>query len=148
VSPGTVVNGMAVVEGTAATADLPLLGGASCDPLVRSPGRRTRTCGPILHVERLFVGYGIYAPKRQIDRAWTRLRWNMWIDGKQVGLDQFGWTDRWLYDYPPVGFENVVLREWAVTLLHPAGRHSIRYRIRWSDRAVTDTTWRFRVAAK
>lgn len=145
IDPGTRVNGMVVVQGIAQESDAALFG-LFCNPDVLSHGRRTRTCSTrIPHVSRLFVGHGIFAPKRTIDSWWKRVTWDLWIDGQRVRLGRFGTTDRWLLKYPAAGYEDVVLREWAIVLLQPAGRHSIRYRTRWPS-GVTDTTWRFTVS--
>lgn len=144
VDPGTRVNGMLVVQGLAQDAETALFANLWCDPIVLSRGRRIRTCARIRHVSRLFVGHGIFAPRRTIDRAWKRLTWDMWIDGEHVSLSRFGHTDRWLLNFPPAGGRDVVLREWAILLLRPEGRHSIRYRTRDPSGALdTDTTWKF-----
>ena len=66
IDPGTRVNGMLVVQGDKREADGWLFD-TICDPIVRSPGRRTRTCGQLPPLRRLFVGYGIFAPEKQID---------------------------------------------------------------------------------
>jgi hypothetical protein len=146
IDPGTRVNGMLVYQDIAQRAQASLFGGGYCDPVVLSPGRRIRTCGTTIppHVSRLFVGHGIFAPKRAIDRIWNRLTWAMWIDGQRVDLDEFGFTDRWLYDFAPADYKPVVLREWAIMLVGAQGPHSIRYRTRWPS-GVTDTTWKFTV---
>ena len=115
-----------------------------CDPVVLSPGRRVRSCFPIRRVRRLFVGHGTWALKKRIDTAWNQQSWQMWIDGRRVDLSRFGHSDRWLYNYPPAQGRDVVLREWAVILISPRGRHSIRYRMRLPA-GVFDTTWKFHV---
>ena len=43
IDPGTPVNGMVVVQGVAREADAALFG-HYCDPVVLTPGRRTRVC--------------------------------------------------------------------------------------------------------
>jgi hypothetical protein len=145
IDPGTRVNGMLVYQDIGQQAQKSLFGGGYCDPIVLSPGRRTRTCGTTVpHVSRLFVGHGIFAPERAIDRIWNRLTWAMWIDGQRVDLAKFGFTDRWLYNFAPADYKDVVLREWAIMLVGAQGRHSIRYRTRWPS-GVTDTTWKFTV---
>ena len=143
IDPGTRVNGMRVFQGTAREADASLFG-FYCAPVILSPGRRTRTCALIHHVSRLFVGHGIFAPQRKLNRTWNRLTWAMWIDGQRVDLAEFGYADRWLFDFPPAGHKDVLLREWSIVLWHPQGRHSIRYRTRWPS-GVQDTTWKFTV---
>jgi hypothetical protein len=144
IDPGTVVNGMLVVHGVSRKADGDLFT-QFCDPVVLRPGRRTRTCAPIPHVSRLFVGHGVFAPERMIDGVWSRLTWDMWVDGQRVDLVEFGTTDRWLRNFAPADGRTVVLREWSITLVRPSGRHSIRYRTRWPS-GVFDTTWTFVVA--
>ena len=95
IDPGTRANGMLVVQGDKREADGWLFD-TICDPIVRSPGRRTRTCGQLPPLRRLFVGYGIYAPEKQIESAWRSLSWKLWIDGEQVSLGRFGHGDRWI----------------------------------------------------
>ena len=143
IEPGTRVNGMLVVQGIAQEANVKLFD--FCDPVVLTAGRRTRSCGLLPPARRLFAGHGIFAPKKRIEAAWDELTWDMWIDGKHVTLSGFGHSDRWLFNYPPADGNNVVLREWAIILLGAAGRHSIRYRTRWPQQGVFDTTWKFRV---
>jgi hypothetical protein len=140
IDPGTPVNGMIVVQGVKREADGWLFD-TVCDPFVRSPGRRTRTCGQLPPLRRLFVGHGLFAPRKQIDSFWRSVSWKLWIDGEQVGLSRFGHGDRWIQ----VDGRNVVLREWSIILVGAKGRHSIRYRTR-GPQGVGDTTWRFSVA--
>ena len=140
IEPGTRVNGMFVVQGDKQDADGWLFD-TICDPFVRSPGRRTRTCGHLPPLRRLFVGHGTYAPQKRIDSEWRSTSWNLWIDGEQVSLSRFGHADRWIQ----VDGRNVVLREWSIILGGARGRHSIRYRTRGPE-GVADTTWVFWVA--
>jgi hypothetical protein len=140
IEPGTRVNGMLVVQGVKQEAD-GWLYDTICDPFVRSPGRRTRTCGQLPPLRRLFVGHGLYAPKKQIDSFWRSVSWKLWIDGEQVSLSRFGHGDRWIQ----VDGRMRVLREWAIILVGAKGRHSIRYRTR-GPQGVSDTTWVFWVA--
>jgi hypothetical protein len=144
VEPATRVNGMLVVQGIAREADVSLFG-SICDPVVVRPGRRTRSCGQVPPLRRIFVGYGIFAPEEQIESAWKKLSWRLWIDGRSVSLSRFGHSDRQLLGFAPAGYRDVVLREWAVILVGAQGRHSIRYRTRLPQ-GVIDTTWRFSVA--
>jgi len=132
---------MVVVQGLFRDADTSIYE-RFCDPVVLSPGRRVRTCATVPSVRRLFVGHGTFAPKKTIDVAWNKESWAMWIDGRRVSLSRFGHSDRWLYDYPPAGGRDVVLREWSIVLTGAEGRHSIRYRTRLPQ-GVFDTTWRF-----
>jgi hypothetical protein len=69
----------------------------------------------------------------------------MWVDGRRVSLERFGFSDRTLVAFAPAGGRDVTLREWSIVLVGARGRHSIRYRTRWPD-AVSDVTWRFSVA--
>jgi hypothetical protein len=140
IEPGTRVNGMLVVQGDKRDADGWLFD-TICDPIVLRPGRRTRTCGQLPPLRRLFVGHGLFAPAKQIDSFWRSVSWKLWIDGQQVGLGRFGHADRRIQ----VGGRDVVLREWAIILMGAEGRHSIRYRTR-GPQGVGDTTWRFSVA--
>jgi hypothetical protein len=135
--PGTRVNGMLVVQGVKQDADGWLFD-TICDPFVRSPGRRTRTCGQLPPLRRVFVGHGIYESQKLIDSEWTRVSWKLWIDGEPVSLRRFGHSDRWIQ----VDGRNVVLREWSIILVGAKGRHSIRYQTRRARR-VADTTWVF-----
>ena len=144
IEPGTRVNGMLVVQGVAREANGSLFE-TICDPVVVRPGRRTRTCGQLPPLRRIFIGAGIFAPEQAIESAWTKLSWRLWIDGRSVGLSRFGHSDRWLLGFAPAGYRDVVLREWAVILVGAQGRHSIRYRSRLPQ-GVIDTTWRFSVA--
>jgi hypothetical protein len=146
IDPGAKVNGMSVVQGLAREAKLGLFTDGYCDPVVLSAGRRTRSCRSVPRTRRMFVGYGVFAPKRRIDAAWNKVAWAMWIDGQQVSLARFGHSDRWLYDYPPADGRDVVLREWSIILVGAKGRHSIRFRTRLPQ-GVFDTTWRFAVEA-
>ena len=139
IEPGTRVNGMLVVQGDKRDADGWLFD-TICDPM-GAPGRRTRTCGQLPPLRRIFVGYGIFAPAKQIDGFWRSVSWKLWIDGQQVSLGRFGHADRPIQ----VGGRDVVLREWSIILMGAKGRHSIRYRTR-GPQGVGDTTWRFSVA--
>jgi hypothetical protein len=100
IDPGAAVNGMQVVQGISQEADLDLFT-PFCDPVVLSTGRRTRSCGRIPSARHIFVGHGIFAPKRRIDAIWKAVRWDMWVDGRHVSLQRFGHTDRWLHSFPP-----------------------------------------------
>lgn len=144
VDPGTSVNGMIVVQGVARDAQVGLFADGYCNPVVLNPGRRTRSCHGLPAVRRVFVGHGIFAPRKRIDELWRARTWGMWIDGERVTLNRFGHSDRWLLNYPPAGGRNVVLREWAIVLTGAEGRHRIRYRTSLPQ-GITDTTWRFTV---
>ena len=140
VDPGTRVNGMLVIQGDKREADGWLFD-TICDPIVRSPGRRTRTCGQLPPLRRLFVGHGIFASEKQLDNAWRSVTWKLWIDSKPVSLSRFGHSDRWIQE----SGRRVLLREWSIILVGASGRHSIRYQMRWPQ-GVADTTWRFSLA--
>lgn len=144
IEPSTRVNGMLVVRGPAKHSEARLFSDW-CDPVVLTPGRRTRSCGRIPRTARLYVGYGLFESEAKLERTWKASTWDMWIDGQPVDLLAFGTSDRWLLKFGPAGNKDVVLREWNVTLLDATpGRHTIRYRTR--DRAwVIDTTWTFTV---
>ena len=144
IGPSTRVNGMLVVQGTAQRSEARLFSDW-CDPVVLTPGRRTRSCGRIPRTVRLYVGYGLFAPEAKIERTWQEAHWQMWIDGKRVNLQAFGTSDRTLAKYPPAGNKDVTLREWNVTLVRAtAGRHTIRYR-NYEAGGTIDTTWTFTV---
>lgn len=135
---------MLVVQGTAHDADAELFPAGICDPIVRSPGRRTRACGTAPPAKRLFIGYGIFGPStKSVDAAWNKQSWSMWIDGQRVNLSRFGTSDRWT----TANGRRVLLREWAIVLVGASGRHSLRYRNRLPQ-GVYDTTWKFTVAAR
>jgi hypothetical protein len=144
IDPGTRVHDMLVVQGTAREADAELFPAGICDPVVLTPGRRTRACGTAPPARRLFVGYGIFGPSRKIvDVAWKKQSWAMWIDGQRVSLSGFGTSDRWT----AANGRPVLVREWAIVLVGATGRHSIRYRNRLPQ-GVYDTTWKFTVASR
>ena len=144
IEPSTRVNGMLVVQGSARRTQARLFSDW-CDPVVLTPARRTRSCGRIPRVPRLFVGYGLFDSQAKIERTWKSSKWEMWIDGQRVNLQAFGTADRLLLKYGPAGNKDVVLREWNVTLVDATpGRHTLRYRTR-EPVGVTDTTWVFTV---
>lgn len=146
IDPGTPVNGMLVVQGLEAEADVSLFG-TYCDPIVRKPGRETRTCALLPPSKRIFIGYGIWGVSRKVvDQAWHKRSWGLWIDGQPVNLSRFGTSDRWLWRFPAANGRNVLLRLWSIILVGPKGRHSIRYRSRLEDRGKFSlTTWKFTV---
>jgi hypothetical protein len=149
IDPGTRVNGMLVVQGIARDADAELFG-VVCDPVVVRPGRRTRLCGTLPPVRRLFVGHGIWAVSEELlESVWRRYarRTVMWIDGQRISLGRFGHSDRWLRGFAPADGRNALLREWSIVLVGASGRHSIRYRGRLPQ-GVIDTTWWFTVARR
>ena len=130
---------MLVVQGDKREAD----GGSSTRSAIRSceVPAAVENLGQLPPLRRLFVGYGIFAPEKQIDSAWRSLSWKLWIDGEQVGLSRFGHADRSIQ----ADGRNVVLRGWSIILVGAKGRHSIRYRTR-GPQGVADTTWRFSLA--
>lgn len=144
IEPSTRVNGMLVVQGPAHRSQTRLFSDW-CDPVVLTPGRRTRSCGRIPRTSRLYIGYGLFESEAKIERTWKASKWDMWIDGQSVDLEAFGTADRWLLKFGPAGNNDVVLREWNVTLIRATpGRHTVRYRTR-EPVGVTDTTWTFTV---
>jgi hypothetical protein len=144
IEPWTRVNGMLVVQGPARLTQARLFSDW-CDPVVLTPGRRTRNCGRVPRAPRLFVGYGLFDSQAKIERTWKASKWEMWIDGQRVDLQAFGTADRSLLKYGPAGNKDVVLREWNVTLVDATpGRHTLRYRTR-EPVGVTDTTWTFTI---
>ena len=146
IEPRDRVNGMLVVQGTSYRADGALFG-SRCAPNILKAGRYTRTCSEVPRGTRLFVGYGMWAPKATIERVWNPSEWSMWIDGQRVSLAEFGTTDRTLSRYPPAGGKDVTLREWRVILVRPTpGRHTIRYRFGSSAQKPIDATWTFSVS--
>ena len=147
IDPGTRVNGMLVVQGLARNADAELFG-VICDPDVLGPGTRSRSCGTLPPVRRIFVGHGIWVVNEgRLEPLWAAYarRTEMWIDGRRVSLARFGHSDRLLPGYAPARGRDAFLREWSIVLVGASGRHSIRYRTQ-SRSGVTDTTWRFTVA--
>jgi hypothetical protein len=147
IDPGQRVHGMRVVQGLARDADAELFG-VICDPDVLGPGRRTRSCGALPPVRRIFVGHGIWVvSKERLESQWRAYarRTEMWIDGQRVNLARFGHSDRVLPGYPEAGGRDAFLREWSIVLVGAQGRHSIRYRTR-SRSGLSDTTWWFTVA--
>lgn len=142
--PGNRVGRMTLVRGTVATADQKLFD--ICDPVILKGGRYHRRCGVVPRVERLFIGYGLFAAPREIKEAWADAKWAGWFDGRRIALRAFGTSDRMLHGFPPAGGKDVILREWRVMLLSASsGRHTLRYRS--DDPAGSiDATWTFVVA--
>ena len=144
-APGGRIGRMVLVRGTAATADQKLFD--ICDPIA-GPGMSHRRCGLVPRVRKLFVGYGWFAPPRQINAQWARLRWSAWLDGHRIQLAKFGTSDRTLFAFPPAGGKDVTLREWRVMLIGATpGKHTLRYRTQ-VPKGAGDTTWAFTVAAR
>jgi len=136
---------MVLVRGTAATADQKLFD--ICDP-IGSSGTTHRSCGRVPRVQKLFIGYGSFAPPRRINPEWAQTRWSAWLDGRRIRLANFGTSDRTLFAFPPAGGKNVTLREWRVMLLGATpGRHTLRYRSQ-DAKGTGDTTWSFSVATR
>jgi hypothetical protein len=144
IEPRTRVNGMLVVQGSSRRSETSLFG-VYCDPIVLTPGRRSRECGRVPAFSRIYVGYGLFAPKAIFERTWKGTTWAMWLDGQRVDLRAFGTSDRVLPKFAPAGNKDVVLREWSIVLVDPTpGRHKIRYRTADKD-GVQDTTWTFTI---
>ena len=143
--PGSKIGAMRLLRGTTSQADLKLFD--SCNPVILRSGRRRRSCH-VPHVQRLFIGYGIFEPTRRgLARDWRRTRWDLWVDGHRVDLPAFGTDDRTLYAFPPAAGKDVILREWDVILLNATpGKHELRYRSGSGSAATTDATWAFVVA--
>jgi hypothetical protein len=135
---------MLVVQSSSRRSETSLFGGY-CDPVVLTAGRRSRDCGTLPRWSRLYVGYGLFAPRGSIERVWKGTTWKLWLDGQPVDLTAFGTSDRILPKYPPADGKDVVLREWSIVLVSPTpGTHRIRYRTADKD-GVMDTTWIFKV---
>jgi len=99
-------------------------------------------------VKRLFVGYGVFALPREINKVWAPSTWTAWLDGRRIRLAAFGSSDRRLSRFPPAGGKDATLREWRVMLLGATpGRHAIRYRFRDSAGWI-DATWKFTVSSQ
>jgi hypothetical protein len=143
--PGDRLGRMVFVRGTVATADRKLLD--TCDPVILETGRYERRCGVVPRAGRLFIGYGLFAAPREMERVWAGTKWRAWFDGHQVALRAFGSSDRTLYAFPAAGGKDVTLREWRVMLVGATpGQHAIRYRSHAASGTV-DVTWKFTVAA-
>jgi len=136
---------MRFVKGTEATADHKLFD--TCDPVILKRGRYARRCGSVPAVKRLFIGYGMFALPRAINKVWRPSTWEAWFDARRIELPAFGWSDRALVRFPPAGGKDVSLREWRVMLVGATpGRHTIRYHFRDSAGRI-EATWTFRITA-
>jgi hypothetical protein len=142
--PGDRLGRMTLVRGTVATADQKLFD--ICNP-IGSGGTSHRSCGLVPRVRKLFIGYGLFAPPRQINTEWARTRWSAWLDGHRIRLAEFGRSDRTLFAFPPAGGKDVTLREWRVMLVGATpSRHTLRYRSQDPSGTGDNTTWTFTVA--
>ena len=134
---------MQLVRGTVATADLKLFD--ICDPVILRTGRYQRRCAPVPGEQRIFIGHGLFAAPRAINRVWGQSAFTAWFDGRRIQLQSFGTSDRPLYSFPPAGFKTVTLREWRVILLKATpGLHTLRYRTTDAN-GTADATWVFAV---
>ena len=150
--PGDRIGTMRFVRGTAATADLKLFD--ICDPVHRIGldsyradryRRYVRSCAPVPRVKRLFIGHGVVAAPRAINRVWHPAAYTAWFDGRRIRLRAFGTSDRPLYFFPPAGGKTVTLREWRVMVVNATpGGHKLRYRTQDAS-GTTDATWNFAV---
>lgn len=141
IRPGDRVGNMLLVRGTAATSDLKLFD--ICDPVILRPGRYVRACPPVPRVRRLFIGHGVFAAPRAINRVWQSSAYTAWFDGRRIQLQAFGTSDRPLYSFPPAGYKTVTLREWRVMVVNATpGAHTLRYR-RTDASSTVDATWKF-----
>ena len=150
--PGDRVGTMLFVRGTVATADLKLFD--ICDPIHRiglDPYRAdryrrfVRSCAPVPQVKRLFVGHGVFAAPRAINRVWHPAAYTAWFDRRRIRLRAFGTSDRPLYFFAPAGGKTVTLREWRVMVVNATpGAHTLRYRTTDAS-GPTDATWNFAV---
>jgi hypothetical protein len=146
IKPGDQVGAMRLVKGTEATAHHKLFD--TCDPVILRSGVYSRRCGAVPRVRRLFIGYGVFAPPREINKVWAPSTWRAWLDGRRIQLAAFGWSSRTLLRFPPAGGKDVSLREWRVMLLSTTpSRHVIRYRFRDSAGWI-DATWKFTISAQ
>jgi hypothetical protein len=144
--PGDRVGGMLLVRGTVATANQKLFD--LCNPVILKSGRYYRPCGLVPRVSRLFIGYGLFAPPRDVNTVWGRTGWAAWLDSRRIQLASFGTSDRTLFAFPAAGGKDVTLREWRVMLVGARpGRHTIRYRSE-DPTGVIDATWAFTVAVR
>jgi hypothetical protein len=137
---------MRLVRGTQATAHHKLFD--TCDPVILKSGGYSRRCSSVPRIKRLFVGYGVFAPPREINKVWAPSTWTAWLDDRRIRLAAFGSSDRRLSHFPPAGGRDVTLREWRVMLLGATpGRHAIRYRFR-DPVGWIDATWKFTVSSQ
>ena len=82
--PGDRMGTMRFVRGTAATADLKLFD--ICDPVILRPGRYVRSCAPVPRVNRLFIGHGVFAAPRAINRVWHPRRLQRGLTDAESGF--------------------------------------------------------------
>lgn len=116
-----------------------------CRAVVLKPGAYARRC-TVPWVSELRVGWGEFAPPGEIDRAWGRVRWKAWLDGRRIDLQAFGSSDRVLPAYAPAGFKDVVVRTFDVTIFSPKpGRHTLRYVRDAGGGERNDVTWTFTI---
>jgi hypothetical protein len=140
---------MSLTRGTRWQADVNLFD-YYCDPVIRKPGRYSRSCKEVPRVARLFIGLGSFdRTKKLLARDWRQTRWNLWVDGHAVNLPPFGTSDYMLIAFPPAGGKNVILRRWDVILDEATpGKHTLRSRSRSASAGTYDATWTFVVVKR
>jgi len=143
VAPGGKIGTMKVVRGEEFDSDLYLFN--VCNALIPNACRYHRSCS-VPRVQRMFIGLGAFEPTRKgLDEFWKRTRWNLWIDGRPVGLAAFGTADGTVRRFRPTG-KPAFFRLWKVILVDATpGKHTVRYRLR-APGATTDATWTVTVA--
>lgn len=146
VGPGEAIERMTLVSGTSSQADLTLFD--FCDSDSGTDADVSFSCR-VRRVRRLFIGWGAHRPTRkELQRDWQHMRWNLWVDGHPVDLPAFGTADRtgWT-PFPDIGGEDDIRREWKVILVGATpGKHTLKYRTRSPQTA--DGVWTFVVAKK
>jgi hypothetical protein len=142
--PGDEIGTMTLVRGTEHQADEEIF--AYCNAVISKARRYHRSCN-VPRARLLFVGYGDWERTRgALNSAWKQLKWDLWLDGRQVRLSRFGSAERLLYAFPPAGGKTVILREWSVILVGATpGKHTLRYRRTSRSVGTTDATWTFTV---
>ena len=138
VQPGGKIGTMKVVRGEEFDSDLYLFN--VCNPVISNASRYHRSCS-VPRVQKMFIGLGaIQSTRNGLVEYWKRTRWNLWIDGRPVGLAAFGTADGAWRRFRPTG-KPAFFRLWKVILVGATpAKHTLRYQVR--DRGGTiDATW-------